>query len=677
MKEAFAYIDPSNGFTFFQNTSFLWPAVLSLIGFALLWIKFAKRFFWAIIIIFIIIIIGGMIMGKRGINKKVIIIGIDAMDPNITERLIDEGKLPNFSRLKNNGSYSRIQTTYPAESVVAWSSFSTGLNPGGHGVFDFIMRAPSTYTPYLSLNEVSKNAEKIKIYRKGRTFWDVLSKDRIPSYIFFCPNTFPPEKIFGKMLSGMGVPDLYGTMGRFSFYTSKELSGQEKETRGRLLSVKPDNNIIETYIYGPKVSVKNEVSESAVPLKIFLYPDEKKIEIKFQNNRLFLEKGQWSKWQRVSFKIGLFKKAYGIVKFYLKSIMPDFELYLSPINFNPESPIFPISYPKDFSKKLARKLGLYYTQGMPHDSWALSEDRISEGAFLQHVDTVLNEKRKILGEELKNFKNGLFFFYFDTLDIVQHMFWRFIDSKHPLFISSSPYRDTIFEYYMQIDQMLGEVLKNIDGDTTLIILSDHGFSAFRKAVHLNRWLLENGFLGLKDRLKEGRDFFEGVDWPKTKAYALGFGGIYLNKEGREREGIVKEQELEDLEKAISEKLKQWRDGQTDEEIVRTVYKKEEIFNGPYKENAPDLFVGFNVGYRASWQTALGSVPGMLIEENNKRWSGDHLIDPALVPGIIFTNKKVKLDNPELIDIAPAILRIFNIHNSKQAQEKILFNDENH
>ena len=674
MKEAFAYIDPGNGFTFFQNTSFLWPAILSLIGFVLLWIKFAKRFFWIIIVIFIIII-GGMMIGKKGVNKKVIIIGVDAMDPNITERLMNEGKLPNLSGLKNNGSYSRFQTTYPAESVVAWSSFSTGLNPGGHGVFDFIMRAPSDYMPFLSLNEVSENAQENKIYRKGMTFWEVLSKNKIPSYIFFCPNTFPPEKIFGKMISGMGVPDLYGTMGRFSFYTSKELSGPEKETRGRILFVKPDSNMIETYIYGPKVSVKDKVAESKIPFKILLHPDLNKIEIELQNNRFSLEKGQWSKWERVSFKIGLFKKAYGIVKFYLKSVEPDFELYLSPVNFNPESPIFPISYPKDFSKKLARKFGLYYTQGMPHDTWALSEDRINEEAFLQHVDMVFNEKRKILEEELRNFKNGLFFFYFDTLDIVQHMFWRFIDSRHPLFISSSPYSNTIFEYYMKIDQLLGKVLKGIGEDATLIVLSDHGFTAFRKAVHLNSWLLENGFLSLKDGLREGGDFFEGVDWPKTKAYALGFGGIYLNKEGREREGIVKEQEAEGLKEAISEKLKQWKDGQADEEIVRNVYKKEEIFIGPYKDNAPDLFVGFNAGYRASWKTALGGIPEMLIEDNNKKWSGDHLVDPALVPGVIFINKKLKLKEPSIVDIASTILDLFDITKPKEIHGKELFKDE--
>lgn len=681
MKEAFAYIDPGNGFVFIQNTSFIGPAILSLLGFILLWIrffyKFTKRLLWAVIIIVIIIIIGGIIMSKRGVNKKVIIIGIDAMDPNITERLMNEGKLPNFSRLKSNGSYSRLQTTYPAESVVAWSSFSTGLNPGGHGVFDFIMREPSNYMPYLSLNEVSMDAQKIKIYRKGITFWETLSKSKIPSSIFFCPNTFPPEKILGKMLSGMGVPDLYGTMGRFLFYTSKELSEQEKETRGKLIFVKPNKNIVETYIYGPKVLVKNEVVESMVPLKITLYPNAKNVEIEFQDNRLFLEKDTWSKWQRISFKIGQLKKAYGIVKFYLKGIEPDFELYLSPVNFDPEKPIFTISFPKGLSRKIARKVGLYYTQGMPHDSWALSEDRIDEEAFLQHVDMVFEERERILREELKSFRSGVFFFYFDTLDIIQHMFWRFIDSKHPLFISSSPYKGTIFKYYEKMDQLLGEIIKSIDEDATIIVLSDHGFSAFRRTVHLNRWLLENGFLCLKDGITEGKEFFEGVDWSKTKAYALGFGGIYLNKIGREKNGIVEEWEQEGLKKAISEKLKQWLDVQAQDNIIKNVYEKEEIFTGPYTEQAPDLFIGFNAGYRASWQTALGGIPKISIEDNNKKWSGDHLVDPTLVPGIIFINKKFKLNNPEIADIAPTILCIFNIHNSKQTQGKILISDENH
>ena len=600
-------------------------------------------------------------------KKKVIVLGIDAMDPNITERLINGGRLPNLSYLKTVGSYSHLKTTIPSESVVAWSSFVTGLNPGGHGIFDFVMRNPKDYSLYLSLNEVSTNKGKIKIQtrRHGLAFWQILSKNKISCYIYFCPNTFPAQSLFGKMISGMGVPDISGTMGKFIFYTTKILSEEDKDSRGKIIHIEPKNNIVHTSIYGPKVESDGQITESAVPLKITVFPDEEKILLEFQENQVLLKKSTWSDWQRLSFKIGPFKSVYGILRFYLKSIKPEFELYASPINFDPQRPPFSISYPYNYSKKLAEKIGLYYTQGMPHDTWALTEDRLDEKAFLEQVDEVLNEKKKILKEELKEFKGGLFFFYFDTLDAIQHMFWRYIDTQHPLYEKDSLYKDTIFRYYEKIDQIVGEILKSLDKNTTLIILSDHGFSSFRRAVHLNRWLLENGYLFLKEGKNESKEFFEDVDWSKTKAYALGFGGIYLNRIGREYYGIVDESEKQLLKQAIIKGLKELRDSKTGEAAVKNVYAQEEVFEGPYANDAPDLFVGFNKGFRASWQTALGGVPNVLIEDNKKKWSGEHLVDSLLVPGVLFINKKLDFKNSAMIDIAPTLLGIFNIEKPKE------------
>jgi len=601
-------------------------------------------------------------MRKPFSRKRVIILAIDAMDPKITEQLIQVGKLPNLSYLKTAGTYSHLKTTIPAESVVAWSSFITGLNPGSHGIFDFIMRTPQNYQPYLSLNETSSAKGKMRIQtrRKGEPFWNILSRRKVPCFIYFCPNTFPPDAVFGKMISGMGVTDITGTMGTYSFYTSKELSEEDRHNRGKIIHTEPKGNIIDTEIYGPKISTGALVKEGSVSLRITLLPETKRITLRWQGNQFDLEEGSWSDWQKLSFKVGPLRKIYGIMRFYLKSIKPDFQLYVSPINFDPQRPLFPISYPHNTSRKLAKKVGLYYTQGMPHDTWALTENKIDEKAFLEQVDEVLNERKKILKEELKEYKSGLFFFYFDTLDTVQHMFWRFLDTQHPLYERNSLYQDTVFKYYEKIDQIIGEALKNTDKDTTLIVLSDHGFSSFRRAVHLNHWLLENGYLFLKKGITEGRDFFEGVDWSKTKAYALGFGGIYLNRIGREYYGIVGESEANDLKKEIKERLGKFQDPKTSGIVVKNIYAQEDVFKGPYINDSPDLFVGFNEGYRASWQTALGGVPNLLIEDNNRKWSGDHLIDSNLVPGVIFMNKKMDLNNPSIIDIAPTILYLFDI-----------------
>ncbi len=611
--------------------------------------------------------------------KKVIILGIDAMDPKISEELMRQGQLPNFSRLKNQGSYSHLSVKMPSETAVVWSSFATGSGPGSHGIFDFIMRDPKNYSLYLSLNEITSNAGKIDIRmrRKQEPFWNILSKNKIPSFIYLCPNTFPPDPILGRMLSGMGVPDLSGTMGKFSFYTTRALTQEDKQTRGRIIHIKRDNNIIRTELYGPKTQVGTAGLVTTVVLKMILQPELDGVTFQLSGKEFFIREGCWSNWQRVSFKVGRFKRVHGIVRFYLKTLAPEVELYASPINFDPGNPPFPISYPHNYSRKLAKKVGPYYTQGMPYDTWSLVESRLDEAAFLEHVDEVLNEQEEILKEGLREFKGGVFFFYFETLDIIKHMFWRYVDTKHPLYKKDPLYQDIILEYYAKIDRILGEILKDLDKDTVVIVLSDHGFSDFRRSVHLNRWLLENGYLFLKGDSAADKEFLEGVDWSKTLAYALGFGGIYINKVGREYYGIVKEAQVQDLKQALKKGLEQFKDPQNGESVVKYAYSQEEVFQGPYINDAPDLFVGFNVGYRASWQTALGGTPGLLIEDNQKKWSGDHLIDPALVPGVLFVNQKIELKEPSIIDIAPSILGLFNIHKPKEMPGRSLFKDKDY
>ncbi len=666
-----------------QNMSFLWGIVLGLLGVLLISFKLFFKFFLKkrggiIFILLAALITGGAMIYKGGDKKKVIILGIDAMDPQITEQLMQEGKMPNLSYLKRTGTYSRLKTTMPPESVVAWTSFITGLNPGSHGIFDFVMRQPQNYLLYLSLNEISNTQGKVRIktHRKGEAFWRILSKNKIPASIYFCPNTFPAERVSGKMLSGMGTPDITGITGRFSFYTTGPFSPEDKNSRGKIIHVGLKGKMIETSIYGPKIISAGLVKEAAIPLKIILASDTNKVILRFQGKELTLDKDSWSSWQEVSFDIGRIRKLRGIVRFYLTSTGREFGLYASPVNLDPRQSTFPVSYPKGYAGALVKRTGLYYTQGMPHDSWALTEGRLTEDAFLSHADIILGEKRLILEEELSKFKKGVFFFYIDTLDVIQHMFWRYLDTRHFLYEENSRHKDVISKYYEKIDQLLGLVLKRMDQDTTLIILSDHGFNYFRKAVNLNRFLADNGLLFLKEGKKEGRDFFEDVDWSKTKAYALGFGGIYLNRIGREYYGIVDASEAQGLKQEIINKLRQLKDPQSKEAVVNNVYTKEEIFQGRYSKDAPDIFVGFNAGYRASWQTALGGTPGGLFEDNKKKWSGDHLIDSGLVPGVIFINKKLGLKEPAIIDIAPTVLNLFGIAKSDEMQGKVLFRDEN-
>jgi len=607
-------------------------------------------------------------------NKKIIILGVDAMDPEITERLMQEGKLPNLYHMKTAGSYARLTTTIPSESAVVWTSFSTGLDPSGHGIFDFVMRDPKTYSLYLSLSDISTVNGKVNILtrKKGFDFWQLLSKNKIPSFVYFAPNTFPVEPVRGRLVAGMGVPDITGTMGKYAFYTTKQLPPEDIEARGRIVYVSAQDYVISTWLYGPRFSSADFQKGITVPLKIIVKPQEDSVYIEFQQNKISLKKGNWSPWCKVQFKLGLFRSINGIARFYLKSVSPDFQLYVSPINFDPDNPPFAVSYPASYSRQLAKKYGLYYTQGMPHDTWALTENKLDENAFLELTDEIFRERQDILKGELRDFKGGLFFLYFDTLDAIQHMFWRYQDKQHPLYEPDSAYKQTIVKYYQKIDQLVGDLSKALDKDAILIVLSDHGFGPFRRSVHLNRWLLENGYLALQKGTQESGEFFREIDWSKTRAYALGFGGIYLNRVGRERYGIVKESEVNALRQNIIDGLKQFKDPANGQVIVRDVYIADQIYSGDYVKDAPDLYAGFNKGYRASWQTALGGVPKLLIENNEKKWSGDHLIDPVLVPGVIFVNKKCELKEPKIIDVAPTVLGIFGIDKTEQMQGKKLF-----
>jgi len=672
----FAYIDPGTGYTVFSLGAWLIAFLLGFFGIFSLFLKKILRFLKShkkavtiiclLAILALIFIMGGvkMLQGESRFDRKVVILGFDGLDPKIIEEMMAKGELPNFSSLKEKGSYRRLKTTNPSQSPVAWTGFATGKNPGKSGVFDFIMRDPKTYTLSLSLSNVEKGKAKRVI--KGKCFWQYTSSKKVPTVIIGCPVTFPPDKIYGKMLSGMGVPDILGTEGTFTFYTTKPL-GETKDIGGNVFRVRKSSVMIMNLI-GPKVAgLMGKAENTKVPFKVSFLSDPKKVSINFQGKSFQLKVGQWSDWQEVSFKLGLFKGAKGIFKMYLVETEPEFKLYISPINFDPKVPFFQISFPKNYSKELAKEIGFYYTQGMPMDTWAVNEKRLGEEPFIEVAKEVLREKKAMLDYELKHLKKGVLFCYFESPDIIQHMFWRYTDKNHPLYQEDAPqeYKEMIRSWYKKMDSILGETMKELDEKDTIIVLSDHGFNTFRRAAHLNSWLREKGYLKLKNPYAEsGVELLGDIDWSKTKAYSIGFGAIYINQKGREAEGIIapgRESEL--LKEEISKRLKEWQDEKYRSSVINNVYSKEDLFWGDYTKNAPDLYVGFNIGYRASWQTALGAVPNNLIEDNLKKWSGSHLFDPVLIPAIIFSNLEIKQEQPSIYDIAPTVLKIVGFSNN--------------
>lgn len=649
------YIDPGSGFTIAGFGAFLWAALAATVGFVgMRWRKFLRPG-----LLVMLALVGAasawyfLNADKRSAldGKRIILLGFDGLSPVITESMMAEGQLPNFSHLKQAGSYAPLATTNPPQSPVAWSAFSTGKNPGKNGIHDFIVR-DKDYK--LDLSMANARGGRARRVVQAPYFWETASGRGVRSVILGCPVTFPPGRFKGRLLSGMGVPDVLGTEGTFSFYTSEKGAPSAVEG-GQVFRVdRTDSMSLE--LNGPKVAGFGAARNVKVP---FLAEREGGgVRLTVQGKSTLLEPGQWSPWQEVSFRIGLLRKMKGIFRFYLVETSPEFKLYASPVNFDPREPYLPVSYPAGYSRELAEKLGLFHTAGMPLETWSLNEKRLDEKAFLEQAERVSEERRRLLHHELDRLRDGMLFCYFGDTDIIQHVFWRYTDPDHPSYPAEAPeeYRQMIRSWYRRADAILGEVMQKTRPDDLLLVFSDHGFDTFERAVHLNSRLRDSGYL-VPDGSGTVGELLQGVDWDHTRAYAIGYGGIYLNRAGRESRGIVAPgPQAERLKEEIAERLKQWTDPKDGRPIVHEVYRGEDIFRGPYADRMPDLYVGFNKGYQASWQTALGAAPAGQIEDNLKKWSGTHLFDPVFVPGVLFSSRRLGKSDPSLYDLAPTLLK---------------------
>lgn len=654
--------------------------------------KFRKViWFISVLTVFVVIPSCSENAGSGQDAKKVLLLGFDGMDPVLLEKFMKEGILPNFKRLKEKGDFKPLTTSMPPQSPVAWSNFITGMNPGGHGIFDFIGRDARTYLPFLSTSKTIAPKRTLKIgdwnipfskgetllLRKGKAFWEILEENGIPSTVLKMPANFPPVKSKAKTLSGMGTPDLLGTYGTFAFYTTKYLEDEEKEIEsGKLFQVQRVNNTINAKLMGPPNPFKTNNELVWIDFTIKSDPENPVVLIQIEDEEILLRKGEWSDFIKVKFKLAPLQSITGICRFYLMNVHPYLELYVSPVNIDPTNPNVPISTPDDYAAGLADEIGYFYTQGMPEDTKALDQDYLDNFAYIKQSDLIFEERLKMLDLEMKKFSEGFLFVYFSTTDLIQHMFWRYMDRDHPGYEpeEGARYDDVIKRTYKKMDGLLGDVLKKIDDRTTFIVVSDHGFGPFRKYFHLNRWLKDSGYINFTDEtLAESGAFFENVDFRRTRAYALGFNGIYLNLKGREGKGIVGEgKEKKELIDEIIKKLENVVDPENGQKIIQKVYKKEDVYSGKYIDDAPDLLVGFSRGYRASWETALGKVPKGLLGDNLKRWSGTHLWDYKLVPGIVLSSKKIRVKSPALYDIAPTILSEFGINKEKEMVGKPFF-----
>jgi len=613
--------------------------------------------------------------GKK-MYDRVIVLGIDGIDPNLIDRFILEGDLPNFKRLSQTGSYSRLATSNPPQSPVSWSNIGTGADAGGHGVFDFIVRNPKNYMPDLGVLKINrKNVLGIREKMFDPTslakfFWDYTSEAGIPSCSIRWPMTFPPGNGSGKLLAGLGVPDIKGGLGRYTFFSSAE-PDKSKEGWEKIVQLKfkgsGGKRVAETKIVGPSVAGLTGTKDSTIPLKIIREGGNRLI-LEVSGKRVEAPVGEWTEWIPMEFSGGALKKVSGIGRFYIVSAEPETGVYLTPLQVNPQDPCFVISRTDDYAAEIAKNIGgPYHTLGIPEDTKPVNEDVLDDDAFISMCDDIMVEREKMLDYGLGNFKEGVFSFVIDTTDRIQHMFWRFLDKEHPLYTKEGEarYGGIIRDYYKRADKILGEVVSgHVDDKTLLVVCSDHGFTSFRKSFHVNRWLVENGLMTLKSEPdpddRDGGALFRGVDWKKTKAYSLGFSSIYLNLKGRESSGIVEVGEAKKLREKMRAELLKAVDPETGGRIFRNIYEASDIYSKKYIEDSPDLIVGFESGYRMSWQTAIGGTPRGLVALNNKKWSGDHIVDPNIVPGILFSNAKIKGKSPRGMDVAPTVLKAVGI-----------------
>jgi predicted AlkP superfamily phosphohydrolase/phosphomutase len=644
--------------------------------------------------------------------KRAIVLGLDGLDPVLAKRFMDDGLMPNFSKLAEEGSFKPLQTACPSMSPVAWSTFATGVDASRHNIFDFLGRDEKTYFPILSSTRIT-NPEKsirlgrytvpigkpsIRLMRKSKTFWSVLDDCYVPCHVLRVPITFPPENMKnGVILSAMCVPDLRGSQGSFTMFTT---DGEKvgAYTGGTLLLVEREGDVVRGELPGPPSPFTPEDGEMKVPFTATIDEFSEAVRFDFGGNELTLGLREYSDWLTVEFNAGLGVKVTGIVKLYVTSVAPHFELYVTPINIDPDNPAMPISDPSMFAQYLAKLQGSYATLGLAEDTWALNERMIDEQAFLEQTYAIHEEREQMFFNSLRKNRTGLTAVVFDATDRIQHMFMRYLDPDNPANQGkdTTEHANAIRDLYVKMDGLLARVMEHVDDKTLLCVISDHGFKQFKRGVNINTWALENGYMRAKTNGGDGAaesgaealgqadspegdacdfggycagvpgetsaigEYLRDVDWSQTKVYQLGLSGIYINRFGREAHGIVKSDEYKALKREIIEKLEGLRDPDTGEVAITSVYDTEEIMSGPYTDGAPDLIIGYNVGYRASWDAAVGKSSETVVEDNTKSWSGDHCIDYKLAPGVLFTNRKVVADKPGLIDMGPSILDLFGV-----------------
>jgi len=644
-------------------------------------------------------------------RPKLVILGFDGLDPALLDLYLKRNEMPAFARLIKTGTLSRLETTVSPESPTSWASFATGVNPGKHNIYDFLVRDLQTYLPDLGIvhteppaflfNWMPLSRPKVTTLRGGTSFWVTAGEAGVRSEVLTVPVTFPPEDVpNGELLAGLPTPDVRGTIGTYSYYAT-DLSRYEEgnsEMGGLLKHLTFEGGVAHTQLVGPpNPIVKKQIKDifkkvkltdadrttlaelqaredASLPLDITWTRGEHEATLSLAGQTVTLKPGEWSRWLTADFEINIFMRVHGMLMFYLEQADNELKLYASPINFRPDAPPIPLSAPSSLAADLYKRLGPFRTLGWAEATNPLREERIDEQAFMDDLFRAFDDRANVILNRLQSANWDLVVGVIESTDRVQHMMFRLIDPTHPAYDAAlaEKFGDSIERVYKRADQFVGQVMDVVPPGTTIMIVSDHGFHSWRKAVNLNTWLVQQGYMAIrgdeeaKDKklsdLFGGGEFWENVDWSRTKAYSMGLGQIYFNLRGREGQGIVSPgAESSALADQIKGKLLTLADPDTGQRIVRNVYKRDDVYSGEFLGNAPDLQIGFEDGYRVSWQTTLGGSPQGIVYPNTQKWSGDHCgFDYQTTAGVFVSSRPMTASNPRVIDIAPTVLKFLGV-----------------
>jgi predicted AlkP superfamily phosphohydrolase/phosphomutase len=607
-------------------------------------------------------------------DRRIVVLGFDGVDPDFLDQWKD--KLPNVAELMKTGSYHRLGTTTPPSSCTAWSTFTTGMNPGGHGIFDFILRDPKTYLPDRT-GAVSHKAEyrwglfqtkpeTFTTTMSGEAFWTTADRAGKRSVVLRVPCIYPLEEVkHSYAQGGLGLPDIRGSEGTFHYWSS-DLSPRDaasSELGGKVVSLSSGAEV-ETDIEGPVSPLSESGERLSLPLKL-ARAGKDALSIETAGRKETVEIGKWSDWFHLSFDVTSMSSIAGMARFRVLETEPNIRLYMSPINHDPDDAAIAVTEPPSYAKDLVKAVGEYKTVGWNHETWGLNEERIDEEAFMQDVWDTYRETEAITMHELESRNADLFISVFVETDRTSHMMYRLFDPEHPRYDEALAGRfgDSIFKTYQRMDEIIGKVRAKLDADDLLLVLSDHGFHSWRRGFNVNTWLIENGYMTLKSGAKATtKKFLQDVDWSKTRAYALGVGSLYVNLAGREGKGTVKPgAEYDALIREIQTKMTALVDPKTGKPAVNKVYAGKDIWKGDRLPDGQDMQIGMAPGYRVSSATPLGGAPEGLFEDNEKKWSGDHATtETEVTEGILLSSAKISDESAAIGDLAPTILTLLGV-----------------